>query len=305
MPSKKSTTASKRKTDARARATSKAKAAPKKRGKARRSKSTAAPRGPTRTKASAPSAKAATKGKLIPFAGRKLSKALKTVEGNVALNKVYQELRREIAKAVRGDALARYRIGARVLEIEKTPKKYGTSAADTLATLLSLDRSTLSLYKSVAETWKEGQVANLLKKQTAGGMPLTFSHLVALAAVEDSDVRQRFLDLALHEGLSVRMLRNKINGTDDGDDEGDEHAKELKPLRSAASHFEAEIKQVESRTETILKHAKEMKATAAVKKWLAACAEHQRALAEKASACADKIEKAHNELAEARASRHS
>jgi hypothetical protein len=245
--------------------------------------------------------------KVIPLAGRRLTSALKKLDANAALKRVYEELRGQLAKAVHGDALARYRIGARVLEIEKTPKKYGTGAANTLADLLSLDRSTLSLYKSVAETWRQKDVEALLKKESPGRVPLTFYHLVELAGVTDANARDRFVELALREGLSVRALRNKINGTDAEGDEEEDSRDNLGPLRTAASHWQAEIKQVESRTDSILKHVKESFATPALRKWLATCAEHQRALAEKAGACADRIKKVHDEMtsASSRATRHS
>jgi hypothetical protein len=123
-----------------------------------------------------------------------------------ALREQYDSARRLLSSAASSDARARYRVGTIVAEIKKREDRYGTRAVTLLATALGRDETTLYRYATVAETWSESALADLLLKRMPCGEPLSWSHLLELAAIASPEHRERLIQEALNEGLSVRAL---------------------------------------------------------------------------------------------------
>jgi hypothetical protein len=124
----------------------------------------------------------------------------------------YQEIRKLLAELTAHDVRSRHKIGLLVREIhDDRDKLYGTQAVGKLAESFGLDEDTLYRYATVAETWNEEQIVEILKRENIHGRPLSWSHLVALAKVSDAEEREQFLAKAIDEGLSVRELESLID----------------------------------------------------------------------------------------------
>lgn len=104
------------------------------------------------------------------------------------------------------DPMTRHAIGAAIADIKARPSEYGARAVSTAATALGEDVPTFYRYAGVAERWSVDELGALLARKGSDGRSLTWSHLVVLAAVPSASVRERLLERALAEGLSVREL---------------------------------------------------------------------------------------------------
>jgi hypothetical protein len=124
----------------------------------------------------------------------------------------YDSLRRLLASATTNDVRARYRIGQVVAEIKTREDRYGARAVPLLAAALGRDETTLYRYASVAETWDEGALEELLLKRMPMGEPISWSHLLELATVRSPEARARLLNETLVRGLSVRALAAMARG---------------------------------------------------------------------------------------------
>jgi hypothetical protein len=100
----------------------------------------------------------------------------------------------------------RYAIGAVIKELKGDPQSFGESAVSAAASALGEDLATLYRFASVAERWTSSQVKVLLS-----GKAVSWSHLVALARVEQSDVRERLLRRLRQKRLSLRELQVLID----------------------------------------------------------------------------------------------
>jgi hypothetical protein len=96
----------------------------------------------------------------------------------------------------------RYAIGAIIKELKSHPETFGESAVSAAASAVGEDQATLYRFASVAERWTSSQVKVLLS-----GEAVSWSHLVALARVERSDVRERLIRRLRHKRLSLRELQ--------------------------------------------------------------------------------------------------
>jgi len=104
------------------------------------------------------------------------------------------------------DALTRHAIGAAIADIKARPSEYGSRAVSIAAAALGEDVPTLYRYAGVAERWSVVEVSAILARKGSDGRSLTWSHLVVIAAVSSAAVRERLLERALAEPLSVREL---------------------------------------------------------------------------------------------------
>jgi hypothetical protein len=96
----------------------------------------------------------------------------------------------------------RYAIGAIIKELKSEPETFGESAVSAAASAVGEDQATLYRFASVAERWTASQVKVLLS-----GNAISWSHLVALARIERSDVRERLLRRLRQKRLSLRELQ--------------------------------------------------------------------------------------------------
>jgi hypothetical protein len=149
-----------------------------------------------------------------------------------------KELRDELARVGRADAKARYNIGVAVNDL-KDHRKRGVSL---LADELGFDRKTLYKFGAVAEAWPWSVVKGILEREDAKGLPISFSHLVVVASVEDTGKRDELIDAILEERLSVRQLEARIAHPPKGaaPDDGAARAKSSEPswFRTVRATFE-------------------------------------------------------------------
>ncbi|MGD0524296.1 MAG: hypothetical protein ABSE49_04080 [Polyangiaceae bacterium] len=122
------------------------------------------------------------------------------------LRPVYESIRELLAGATRDEARSRHRIGVHIVEVKLAADKYGTRAVERLALALGTNVHTLYRCASVAECWSTEQLDEVLRRTTAKGQPLSWSHLVLLAGVTPARGRGDLTDLALRKQLTVREL---------------------------------------------------------------------------------------------------
>ena len=124
----------------------------------------------------------------------------------------YNAIRKLLANVTASDVRARHRVGQIVVEIRQSDERYGARAVPLLAEALARDESTLYRYASVAEAWSEAALESLLDRRMPGGEPLSWSHLLELAAIPSAEHRERVLNDVLVRGLSVRALSELARG---------------------------------------------------------------------------------------------
>jgi len=137
------------------------------------------------------------------------------IEGlNPGLRPVYESIRKLLAGATRDEARSRHQVGTLIAEVKKARDKYGARAVEQLASALGTNVHTLYRCAAVAECWSPGQLESLLRRTTAQGQPLSWSHLVVLAGVSSPRQRTELLDRALQDALSVRELMVQVEAAD-------------------------------------------------------------------------------------------
>jgi hypothetical protein len=131
---------------------------------------------------------------------------------NPDLRRQYDAIRRLLANVTAADARGRHRVGQIVVEIRRSNERYGARAVPLLAEALARDESTLYRYASVAEAWDEAALESVLDRRMPGREPLSWSHLLELAAIPSPERRERLLNEVLQRGLSVRALADLARG---------------------------------------------------------------------------------------------
>jgi DNA-binding response OmpR family regulator len=124
--------------------------------------------------------------------------------GSDPLQRCIEHLRRLRSQAP--DSLTRHAIGAAVADLKARTAEYGTGAVATAAEALGEDVPTLYRYAGVAERWSAAELARIVARKGSDGRPLSWSHLVVLAAVPSAATRERLMERALSDPLSVREL---------------------------------------------------------------------------------------------------
>jgi hypothetical protein len=128
-----------------------------------------------------------------------------------ALRAKIEELRSHIARVTPRDSIERYKIGVVVRALEDDPRRYGLSAVAAAAQELGFSASTFYGYGLVARAWSEHDFQELAARRGGQtGLPLSFSHFIELAALEDIKVRDALMEVALGHGWTIRELRARI-----------------------------------------------------------------------------------------------
>lgn len=130
----------------------------------------------------------------------------------VALDAKVEEIKQLLSEDASNELARRHRIGLAVLDL-KDGRTYGDRAVERLAKRIGYDKSTLYEYADVAKTWPSEALEKLCARRTTKGMPITFSHLVELAAVA-SERRVTLLERVFEKSLSVRALQELIGDQD-------------------------------------------------------------------------------------------
>jgi hypothetical protein len=144
-------------------------------------------------------------------------------EERIADSPAFVSVRERLGELIDGPKTldARFAIGSLVAHIKADPGTYGVGAVARLATSLRRDRAQLYRDAGVAECWTEAEARHLLTQPAPGGRALTWSHLVAIAALPSRKQRSRWARRASVEGLSVRELaacvtRGELGTEDEG-----------------------------------------------------------------------------------------
>jgi hypothetical protein len=127
---------------------------------------------------------------------------------NAALQKKYVRIKALLTKSATINTLAMYEVGRLVNEV-RNAKRYGDQAVAKLARALDRDVDSLYVYGSVAKTWTESRFKSLVARRSVNGMPLTFSHFVALTKAPQKK-RAPLLEETLRNGYSFRQLMDLI-----------------------------------------------------------------------------------------------
>ena len=124
------------------------------------------------------------------------------------LRKKYVAIGEHLGGNVRRTLGARYEIGVVVRDIVEDEATYGAGAMRLICDALGLKKTSLYDAASVARRWSREAFRDRMDKPTLHRVPLSFSHFVVLAEVDDAARRDELLDIARREGLVVRELRN-------------------------------------------------------------------------------------------------
>lgn len=125
---------------------------------------------------------------------------------NPNLAKKTQELRTLLRDRTSNDATLTYRVAATVAEIKGDETKYGKGSVKLLARELGYTAANLYACAKVAEVWDHSAFELHLKRVTAKGLPLTFSHFLEIASVPHAEERDALLQKAIDNDLSVREV---------------------------------------------------------------------------------------------------
>lgn len=226
---------------------------------------------------------------VVELNAKLIERAREVVAKNGALAKVYERLLKIVAETTLEEARRRYDIGRLVRQVMEDEKKYGKRSVETLATLLRFDKSTLRDYASVAKTWNTNEFNAVLRRKTAAGLGLRFSHLVVLAQVADGRRREALITRTLEESLTVRQLKELVHPSvtgGDGTSEAPPTAAEA--ISRVAARWEAAADEIGRETRELVRLASSR--TPEVLVLVRAAADRQRVLAKKAVACADELD---------------
>jgi CheY-like chemotaxis protein len=114
----------------------------------------------------------------------------------------------ELRKLVDGpqDWRVRYATGEIAKELEQHPERYGPHALALVAGTVGIDRPTLYRTAKVAERWTLEEVGALVARKMRDGRLLSWKHIVALASIERSELREKLLRRAIDECLPASAV---------------------------------------------------------------------------------------------------
>jgi len=147
---------------------------------------------------------------------------------DAAFLRACEEIRALFAQAVRDELHTRYRAGALLSVVKRTPLAYGEGAVERIAAELGMAVATLYRYATVAESWSLAEIEDQSRRTNRFGEPLSWSHLVALTRVPNPVSRRALAAQCLAEGWPVRRLTQIItalageDALDDDDARADE-----------------------------------------------------------------------------------
>lgn len=120
-----------------------------------------------------------------------------------------EEIKQQFNRWNGEDILNRHRIGCLVSKIKDSPT-YGSKAIPRLVRELDVKKSWLYETATVAETWTEEELEQLLKrKDSKRGRPLNWSHFAKIARFSDPGERGNWLEKVLDQGLSAREIETE------------------------------------------------------------------------------------------------
>ncbi|MDC0749998.1 hypothetical protein [Polyangium mundeleinium] len=159
------------------------------------------------------------------------------------------KVRKALAELGPRDTRARYKLGELVKDAKADAGKYGKKAVAQIAASLGYDEKTLYRYAQVAKAWSLDELNELLKRSSVTDMPISFSHLLEIALLEDKRKSKKYINQVLKEGLSVRELKSRIAAefAPDGEEPELNTAKTLSGMRSASKNWLGRVRDWEAR----------------------------------------------------------
>jgi hypothetical protein len=125
---------------------------------------------------------------------------------NDALLEQANQTRDRIAKIENNDVMGRYAVACD-FHTTRDAAKYGANAMQKFAKFVGWSLTTVQDYAKLAATWPDAQkFAKLAAKQNKNGIPLSWSHFVALMREEDAELRADLMAQALKKGWTVAEL---------------------------------------------------------------------------------------------------
>jgi hypothetical protein len=116
----------------------------------------------------------------------------------------------------RRSLVGRYRVAALIREIyddvnENNGAAYGAKAVQAVKDAFGWDDGVIYHALHVAGAFTPEQIEEIARLRLPGGRPLSYSHVVALAGVEDERRRQNLLRQAVREGWTARQLVKAVD----------------------------------------------------------------------------------------------
>jgi hypothetical protein len=115
----------------------------------------------------------------------------------------------------RRSLVGRYQVAVIIKEIyddvnDNNGAVYGAKAVEVLKDLFGWDKFVIYQAIHVAETFTPEQIEEMASLRTPLGKPVSYSHVMALATVEDDRQREELLKNAVKEGWSAQKLTNAV-----------------------------------------------------------------------------------------------
>jgi len=129
---------------------------------------------------------------------------------NAALKRATKQICDLWRNASVSDARLRQKIGVRVHEAMNDEAKYGKGSVRYIAKELGCTAANLYDYAGVAAAWTNAEFEQLIKRGEASKTPLTISHFILIAKVEDAACRSALIDECITKGYTVRALTVRI-----------------------------------------------------------------------------------------------
>src|SRR5207253_2283294 len=103
--------------------------------------------------------------------------------------KVYAQIQNKLQKDSETSVMVRYEIGEMIDRVKGDDRKYGEAAIPQLAQALARKENELWAYHRLATAWTKLQIQKILAKKNVKGSPITYTHLLALAGIDNKKKR--------------------------------------------------------------------------------------------------------------------
>jgi hypothetical protein len=135
-----------------------------------------------------------------------------------ALRNKIDWIRATIDDEWRRSIVNRYQVAVVIKDIyddvtENKGSVYGAKAVEAIKKALGWDDGIIYQALHVADAFTPEQIEAMTQMRLPGGRPLTYSHVVELARVEDEGRREKLLRQAVTEGWTTRKLTNAVDLT--------------------------------------------------------------------------------------------
>lgn len=126
---------------------------------------------------------------------------------------VVNEKKQQLGLGWKRDAVITYEIGAEIAKVVGEGSRYGSGDVEKLAGEVKLNRATLYRWAKVATTWTKDAFLKLAaRRNSENDLPLPWSHYELLCKESNAKRREKIIERAFAEALTVAELRALIKG---------------------------------------------------------------------------------------------